>query len=58
MNQAKNKLEKTMFLEHRLFNTEGGKKVQNALNEFRKKDTNVIELKGLEQKHTNMVFIK
>ena len=41
-----------------MFNTEGGKKVQNALNEFRKKDTNVIELKGLEQKHTNMVFIK
>ena len=41
-----------------MFNTEGGKKVQNALDEFRKKDTNVLELKGLELKHTNMVLIK
>ena len=44
-----------MFLEHRMFNTEGGKKVQNALDEFRKKDTNVLELKGLELKHTNVM---
>ena len=41
-----------------MFNTEGGKKVQNALDEFRKKDTNVLELKGLELKHTTMVFIR
>ena len=41
-----------------MFNTEGGKKVQNALDEFRKKDTDVLELKGLELKYTHMVFIK
>ena len=41
-----------------MFNTEGGKKVQNALDESRKKDINVLELKGLELKHTNMVLIK
>ena len=35
-----------------MFNTEGGKKVKTALDEFRKKDTNVLELKGLELKHT------
>ena len=45
------------FLEHRMFNTEGGKKVQNALDAFRKKDTNVLELKGLELKHTNVMII-
>lgn len=47
-----------MLLEHRMLNTEGGKKVQNALDEFRKKDTDVLELKGLEQEHTNTVLIK
>ena len=47
-----------MFLEHRMFNTESGKKVQNALDEFRKKDTNVLVLKGLELKYTNTVLIK
>ena len=41
-----------------MFNTEGGKKVQNALDESFKKDTNVLDLKGLKLKHTNMVFIK
>ena len=41
-----------------MFNTEGGKKVQKALDEFGKKDTNGLELKGLELKQTNMVFIR
>ena len=40
-----------------MFNTEGGKKVQNALDEFRKKDTNVLELKGLELKYTNVMSL-
>ena len=44
-----------VFLERRMFNTEGGKKVQNALDEFRKKNTDVLELKGLELKHTNVM---
>ena len=46
-----------MFLEHRMFNTEGGKKVQNALDEFRKKDTNALELKGFNYKHTNVMSL-